>query len=191
MNKTTLEPVDLHRMAKDFRSLADDAERLAGKPSADIDAFLSAARAMLGLLPQSYARQIVKARKMLTEFFHPSLFADPARDILLDLFIAAEDGKSISTTSCCVAAEVPATTALRWIERLERDGLLRSMPDHRDGRRRMLTLTPAAHDAMRRYLTAILAMQAAQMWHLTPEATPSCTCDATSEVRIWRTGSSP
>lgn len=48
------------------------------------------------------------------------LFGEPAWDILLDLFIAAREGRQVSLESACAHAGVPHDNALRWIRILER-----------------------------------------------------------------------
>ncbi|MDQ1231712.1 hypothetical protein [Sphingomonas sp. SORGH_AS_0879] len=102
----------------------------------------------------------VKARKLYAErrrrekhFGNDGvLFGEPGWDILLDLFIAYEKGTPQSVSATCIGACVPQTTALRWITLLEREGLVHSWPDQRDGRYRMLGLTPAGVEKMIRYL---------------------------------------
>jgi hypothetical protein len=106
----------------------------------------------------AFARQILVARGRLGNFVDADLFADPARDILLDLFVAGEEGRRISISSCCIAASVPPTTALRWIGMLKKRDLIRETVDPADGRRKWLSLTPDVHNAMRDYLTAIVGM---------------------------------
>jgi hypothetical protein len=70
-------------------------------------------------------------------------FADPAWDLLLDLLAAQYLGRRVSITSACIAAHVPATTALRWIDRLVEEGALLREDDPSDGRRSYLGLAPA------------------------------------------------
>jgi hypothetical protein len=55
--------------------------------------------------------------RLRSQHFVPALFADPAWDILLDLAAARIDGRMVAVSSLCIAAAVPATTALRWITR--------------------------------------------------------------------------
>jgi len=100
------------------------------------------------------ARRLYLERRRREKHFGSDggLFAEPAWDILLDLFIAYEEGKSQSTSMTCIGACVPQTTGLRWIALLEREGLVHSWPDQRDGRYRMLGLTPAGVGKMVRYL---------------------------------------
>ena len=44
--------------------------------------------------------------------------------MLLELFAKAVEGRQVSTTSLCLAAEAPVTTGLRWITMLEEEGLV-------------------------------------------------------------------
>jgi DNA-binding MarR family transcriptional regulator len=70
------------------------------------------------------------------------LFADPAWDILLDLYAERHSPRACAVTNLCQAAHVPATTALRWIARLEAHGCITRSPDPTDGRRVYVHLTP-------------------------------------------------
>lgn len=87
-----------------------------------------------------------------TGFFPNGLFADPAWDMLLDLMHARLNGKQISVSSLCIAARVPATTALRRIGDLVAAGLAVRVKDVTDGRRVFIELTPDGTARMERYL---------------------------------------
>jgi hypothetical protein len=103
----------------------------------------------------AFARELLTSRRLITRYFDPDLFADPALDILLDLYAAAAEGKKVGTSSACIAAAVPSTTALRWIARLKTMKLIEDQPDPADGRRKWLTLTAPAHAQMTAYLERI------------------------------------
>ena len=81
------------------------------------------------------------------------LFQDPAWDILLDLFIAAETNAEISVSSACIASGVPSTTALRAIGVMERRGVLKGGSDPFDARRRFVSLSDSMREQMRTLLT--------------------------------------
>jgi DNA-binding MarR family transcriptional regulator len=83
------------------------------------------------------------------------LFGEPAWDILLDLFIAYKRGTELQVSSVCLEAGVPSTTILRWIARLEREGLLYRQADTGDLRRRYVRLTQDGLTMMRNILGAI------------------------------------
>src|SRR3954463_13583527 len=70
-----------------------------------------------------------------------NLFADPVWEMLLDLYVQTAESHKVSITDLCVAAKIPATTGLRWLDRLSRAGLIELSADRRDMRRIYLTLT--------------------------------------------------
>jgi DNA-binding MarR family transcriptional regulator len=97
---------------------------------------------------------LIKARARRSTFFKASLFSDPAWDILLELFAADCEGRKLSISSVGLSANIAMTTALRWIDVLERDGLVQRQDDPLDGRRRFLTLSCKGFQAMRAYVEA-------------------------------------
>lgn len=100
-------------------------------------------------------REIIRARRLREDLFGDGLFADPAWDILLDLMAARIEGRSVAVSSLCIAAAVPATTALRWIKQLTEAGLLHRVADPDDGRRVFIELTDHAETAMAAYFAAV------------------------------------
>jgi DNA-binding MarR family transcriptional regulator len=91
-----------------------------------------------------------KSRRTRDELFgKPDLFGEPAWDMLVDLFIAGEEGKKISVSSLCVASAVPMTTALRWIAILESRALIERTADALDARRSYLSLAIEAQAKIR------------------------------------------
>jgi len=104
------------------------------------------------------ARDYLKFRRMRDQAFPPNLFADPAWDILLDLFACAHESREVSISSACIAANVPFTTALRYVKLLDQAGLIERRDDEGDRRRQLLRLTPEATSR----LTAVL--RASALW---------------------------
>ena len=103
----------------------------------------------------SFVRGIIRARRLRDQFFRGELFADPAFDTLLDLYAARLEGRRVAVSSLCIAASVPATTALRWIRALTEKGLFVRTADPHDGRRVYIGLSEDAARAMGRYLGAV------------------------------------
>jgi DNA-binding MarR family transcriptional regulator len=97
---------------------------------------------------------ILKARRLRGYFFDPDLFADPAWDMLLDLYAAELNQIRVATGSLSTAAGVPATTALRWMNVLEKRGLFKRYRDQLDGRRVFVSLTLHAKEAMDAFFKA-------------------------------------
>lgn len=107
-------------------------------------------------LPDPQAvRQIIANRQARNRFFDPALFGDPAWDMLLDLTAAHGEGARVSVTSLCIAAGVPATTALRWLTQMVESGLFEHVPDQVDRRRAFIALSEKALAAMSNYFASL------------------------------------
>jgi len=100
-------------------------------------------------------RAVIRSRRMRAQFFAGELFADPAWDMLLDLFAAELEHRQVSVSSLCIAAAVPPTTALRWIGALHGAGLFERHADPNDRRRAYIALSQKALDGMRSYVRAV------------------------------------
>ena len=100
-------------------------------------------------------RQVIRSRRLRSRFFDEELFADPAWDMLLDLLQAEIAQHRVPVSSLCIAASVPATTALRWIKTMTDAGLFKRRADPHDGRRVFVELSPQASQAMRHYFRAV------------------------------------
>ncbi len=109
------------------------------------------ARTHLTLARKVYALR----RKRAAIFGNPDLFGEPAWDILLDLYIAQGEGKSVSVSSACIGSASPATTGLRWLGVLADESLILREADAADHRRVMVRLTAAGVAAMERFLNAV------------------------------------
>lgn len=96
-------------------------------------------------------RGAIRARRLRDQYFPKDLFADPAWDMLLDLFAARLEGMTVSVSSLCIAAAVPPTTALRWITAMTDAGLLMRREDPSDRRRAFVVLTARAVAGMEGY----------------------------------------
>ena len=100
-------------------------------------------------------RRMLRQRRMREQYFPADLFADPAWDMLLDLYAARLERQPVSVSSLCIAAAVPATTALRWIKTMTDAGLFLREDDPQDGRRIFIALAEGASDALARYFEAL------------------------------------
>jgi DNA-binding MarR family transcriptional regulator len=74
--------------------------------------------------------------------------------MMLDLLAARLEGRGVRTSSLCIAAGVPGTTALRWIRELTERGLFVRVPDPLDRRGILIELSPDAAERMIGHLTA-------------------------------------
>lgn len=97
------------------------------------------------------AKAEIEARAARSRFFKASLFSDPAWDILLELFAAEQEGRRVSISAAGLTAGIPLTTALRWINALEREDLVERAADPTDARRTFLKLTENGRRSMTLY----------------------------------------
>lgn len=105
------------------------------------------------------AERIYRARRNREQIFEDDIFADPAWDIMLDLFIRSQRNEQVSISSACHAACVPEATALRHLNALtEKDYVVR-ISHATDRRSTMLMMTPAAAGLMKTWLSAFAADQ--------------------------------
>jgi hypothetical protein len=111
-----------------------------------------------GTVPEVSAetvRAIIRARRLRARYFPDDLFADPAWDMLLDLLQAEISHLRVPVSSLCIAAAVPATTALRWLKTMVQDGLFIRRADPHDGRRVFVELASQTSHALRRYFNDV------------------------------------
>ena len=91
-----------------------------------------------------FVDRLRKIRMRRNDLMGAPLFRDPAWDMLLDLFASKQRMERVSVSSLCYASGVPATTALRHIERLEAHGMIEREGDSEDARRCWVEATPKA-----------------------------------------------
>ena len=101
-------------------------------------------------------RQTIKYRRNRDYYFESDLFADPAWDMLLELYAAELADRRMTVSWLCNGSAVPATTALRWIKLLEKRGMLERRPDPLDGRRVVIAMTPATSEKVEAYFQSVI-----------------------------------
>jgi hypothetical protein len=122
-------------------------------PAAIMQPLAQFAAAPTAQIAPSYIREVIKLRRLRDRHFGAELFADPAWDILLDLFAARIEGVAVSVSSLCIAAAVPATTALRWISAMTTNGILLRRHDPDDARRVFIELSDETVSQMNAYFS--------------------------------------
>lgn len=147
----------LHELSEDVSRIASTLARLAMVP----DAFKAAgenhpANDQSKLNPPiETVRDLIHARHLRFRYFDKSLFADPAWDILLDLFHAEVARQHVTLSSLCVAASVPPATADRWIQIMSDANLLRRYSDPDGAGEELVALSPLASQAMRNFFNEL------------------------------------
>lgn len=155
------EVLRMRRFQEEVARIADSLARLTRTELSDTpatvrtSAFAFAAEAEAIETNATEIRRVIRARRMRAEFFEGDLFADPAWDMLLDLFAADLEHRQISVSSLCIAAAVPPTTALRWIGTLSEAGLFDRKADPSDRRRAYIALSDRARRGMLHYIGAV------------------------------------
>lgn len=109
------------------------------------------------------ARILFRERVCRNHLLGGELFGEPSWDMLLDLYAAEAEGQTICISSACIASAVPATTALRYIATLERNGFIERLPEPGDKRRFNLRLTEAGRSRLTETLERIATYRGLRM----------------------------
>jgi hypothetical protein len=144
--------------------LSEEVTRIAGslaKLSIGAGTHQSAAQVQSGIerareVSLDTVKWVIAMRRNRGRYLTNDLFADPAWDMLLDLLQAELAQQRVPVSSLCIAAGVPATTALRWISNMVEQGLLVRRPDKVDGRRVFVELASEVSVALRRYFADVV-----------------------------------
>ncbi len=103
------------------------------------------------------ALQLYGIRRERYQFFNNDLFGEPAWDILLILYWAELEQVKLTVSNVCEGAQVPPTTALRWIANLESEGMILRTSHPSDGRVFRLSLSQDAIERMNQLMDRVLA----------------------------------
>lgn len=141
---------EVYNLRRDFANIAAEMQTLQQRLNAllqniNVDTFVENSA-------MAKAKEYFRKRRVREQMFgNIDLFADPAWDILIYLFIAGEEDRDISLSSACIAAAVPESTAIRWINVLESKKHLRRNQDPSDPQQIYVSLTPATAELVRTY----------------------------------------
>jgi DNA-binding MarR family transcriptional regulator len=137
-----------HNIIKELAVISDSLEAIKQQVSA---IRIKASEPVVGKpTALAHAKQHYQSRRDRDKLFGKSdLFGEPAWDMLIDLFIAEEEGRQVNVSRLCLATAVPATTALRWISMLESYGLIARAGDSIDPRRDTVSISSHAKDSIR------------------------------------------
>jgi len=98
------------------------------------------------------ARAILAARRRRQAIFKQTIFGEPAWEMMLLLYIgASESRRTIGRLG--ELAGISKSTALRWIDHLDRQGLIRREQHPTDRRAVFVELTPKGRQAIDLYLS--------------------------------------
>ena len=145
----------LRQLSEEVSRIASTLARLSTGPAGVPPAPLPVTAEELPPLSAETVRSVIRARRLRSRYFAEHLFADPAWDMLLDLLQAEISHLRVPVSSLCIAAAVPATTALRWLKTMVQEGLFIRRADPHDGRRVFVELAPETSAALRRYFAEV------------------------------------
>lgn len=100
-----------------------------------------------------FAESFYRHRRRRGRYLPEKIFAEPAWDILLDLYVNGVRGRPVSITSACIAGDIPATTGLRWLGVLEQEGLIEREVSRTDARVTLVRLSASARQRLREFFT--------------------------------------
>jgi hypothetical protein len=97
------------------------------------------------------ARRILEVDKLRRRFFPSAIFGEPAWNILLKLFVASSRADR-TISSLGESSGVPLSTAIRWLDYLEAEGLVMLDRSPHDPQQKEVHLTDKAYNALRSFL---------------------------------------
>jgi len=145
----------LRQLSEEVSRIASTLARLSTGPGAPVRTLEPLPAGDVPAVSADTVRAVIRARRARTRYFREDLFADPAWDMLLDLLQAEIAQLRVPVSSLCIAASVPATTALRWLKTMVSQGIFVRRADPHDGRRVFVELAPDASQALRRYFAEV------------------------------------
>ncbi len=132
----------LTELTEELGRLADEIAQAARRPRA------------VRAVDAAFVRRLIHARQRRVAAFGADLFADPVWDMMLDLLAARLEGRAVRTSSLCIAAGVPGTTAMRWIRLLTERGLFIRVADPHDRRSVLIALSDDTAERLTAHLAA-------------------------------------
>jgi DNA-binding MarR family transcriptional regulator len=99
------------------------------------------------------ARAILQDRKRRGRIFNSGMFGEPAWELLLNLYVMDAEGPRLTIGRLIQVADCAQTTALRWLEYLQDQGLIVRREHPTDARTALVSLTDKAREALDLYLS--------------------------------------
>lgn len=106
------------------------------------------------LIRTAYA--ILLRRRRRRDQFGPAMFGEAAWDMLLEVYVQETSGSASTEEQLQLASASASSTAGRWLQCLEREGLIARRDRPVDGGTKFVELTDSGRQAVDRYLASIL-----------------------------------
>ncbi|MGI4948212.1 MAG: hypothetical protein ACRYHC_05905 [Janthinobacterium lividum] len=104
---------------------------------------------------EKHAATVLRDRQLRKKFLPADLFREPGWDMLIAIYIADRAGHPTNVKALVAMVDAPATTSQRWIDHLDRLGLVSRATDPLDRRRIEVSLTDTGQTALESYLLAV------------------------------------
>lgn len=111
-----------------------------------------------------FCRKIFAMRKAIGTHLGDPFCPTPCLDMLLDLYVAEQEGRRVYLWSLCMAAHVPISSAHRKVSEMEKQELVTREKVRRDRRQIGVQLTPAGRDVVVQLLDAFVSI-----WKIEPD----------------------
>lgn len=98
------------------------------------------------------AKWILAVRRRRITILPKIRLGEPSWEMVLDLYVASQEGRRIDVTGLCLASGVAPTTALRYVDLLAEDELIGRVDDEHDGRRAFVTMSDRLRSAIEDWL---------------------------------------
>jgi DNA-binding MarR family transcriptional regulator len=100
-----------------------------------------------------------RARTLRNQTFDGHVINDSSWPLLQDLLAAHLKGEKLRTKQLCAASGLPQTTVLRYLDQLEKVGVVRRESDPDDSRVTLVSVTEGGALRMREYYTRLLTAE--------------------------------
>ncbi len=99
--------------------------------------------------------RVLQTWQARAQYFPPELVSDPVWGMLLELLLAELQGRRVSLARICNVSSVPTSTAIRWLNSLERRELATRRADAQNADHQFVELLPKGRSALQRYFHEI------------------------------------
>jgi DNA-binding MarR family transcriptional regulator len=107
-----------------------------------------------------YARQTFVQRARRSQNFHPAMFGEPAWDMMLALYVTEQSQARHTVSGLVNLSGVPPTTALRWLDFLEKEELVARRSSPTDRRVIYIELTDKARESLDAFFAGTVPAEA-------------------------------
>lgn len=100
----------------------------------------------------SLASAVLASRYHRRELFGGIRFGEPCWDMILELYVSTQHGRTVNVTKLCAASGKSTTTGLRHLEELEARGYVVRTADNTDTRSTMVVMQQSLRHAVEAWL---------------------------------------